>query len=170
MRKFRDLVEAKETIVFAFGRFNPPTTGHEKLIQKTASVAGSNPYRIYPSFTQNPKKDPLPHSVKTAYMRKMFKKYAKKIIADTAAKTAIMIAEKLYKEGYKNLIMVAGSDRVKEFSTLLNRYNDAPDQKGNQLFKFDSVKVVSAGERTSPMPRRSVRWHPRRYPRNRHRL
>ena len=147
MSNFRDLVEAKETIVFAFGRFNPPTTGHEKLIQKTASVAGSNPYRIYPSFTQNPKKDPLPHSVKTAYMRKMFKKYAKKIIADTAAKTAIMIAEKLYKEGYKNLIMVAGSDRVKEFSTLLNRYNDAPDQKGNQLFKFDSVKVVSAGER-----------------------
>jgi len=147
MRRFRDLMEAPDTIVFAFGRFNPPTTGHEKLIQKTASVAGSNPYRIYPSFTQNPKKDPLPHALKVAYMRKMFKKYAKNIIADTAAKTAIMIAEKLYKEGYKNLIMVAGSDRVKEFSTLLNRYNDAPDQKGNQLFKFDSVKVVSAGQR-----------------------
>ena len=147
MRKFRDLTEAKDTIVFAFGRFNPPTTGHEKLIQKVASVAGSNPYRIYPSFTQNPKKDPLPHSVKTAYMRKMFRKYAKNIIVDKDAKTAIMIAEKLYKEGYKNLIMVAGSDRVKEFSTLLNRYNDAPDQKGNQLFKFDTVNVVSAGER-----------------------
>ena len=58
-----------------------------------------------------------------------------------------MIAEKLFKEGFKNLIMVAGSDRVKEFSTLLNRYNDAPDKKGNQLFKFDSVEVVSAGER-----------------------
>ena len=147
MRRFRDLMEAPDTIVFAFGRFNPPTTGHEKLIKKVASVAGSNPYRIYPSFTQNPKRDPLPHALKVAYMRKMFKKYAKNIIADTAAKTAIMIAEKLYKEGYKNLIMVAGSDRVKEFSTLLNRYNDAPDQKGNQLFKFDSVKVVSAGER-----------------------
>ena len=147
MRRFRDLMEAPDTIVFAFGRFNPPTTGHEKLIKKVASVAGSNPYRIYPSFTQNPKKDPLPHALKVAYMRKMFKKYAKNIIADTAAKTAIMIAEKLYKEGYKNLIMVAGSDRVKEFSTLLNRYNDAPDQKGNQLFKFDSVKVVSAGQR-----------------------
>ena len=53
-----------------------------------------------------------------------------------------MIAEKLYKDGYKNLIMVAGSDRVKEFETLLNRYNDAPDKKGNQLFKFDSVKVL----------------------------
>ena len=72
MRKFRDLVEAKETIVFDFGRFNPPTTGHEKLIQKTASVAGSNPYRIYPSLTQIPKREPLPHALKTAYMRKMF--------------------------------------------------------------------------------------------------
>ena len=140
-------MEAKDTIVFAFGRFNPPTTGHEKLIQKTAQVAGSNPYRIYPSFTTNPKKDPLPHALKVAYMRKMFSKYKRNIIADKDAKTAIMIAEKLFKEGFKNLIMVAGSDRVKEFSTLLNRYNDAPDKKGNQLFKFDSVEVISAGER-----------------------
>ena len=147
MHKFRDLMEAKDTIVFAFGRFNPPTTGHEKLIQKTAQVAGSNPYRIYPSFTTNPKKDPLPHALKVAYMRKMFSKYKRNIIADKDAKTAIMIAEKLFKEGFKNLIMVAGSDRVKEFSTLLNRYNDAPDKKGNQLFKFDSVEVISAGER-----------------------
>ena len=147
MRKFRDLMETKDTIVFEFGLFNPPTTGHEKLIQKVASVARSNPYRIYPSFTTNPKKDPLPHALKVAYMRKMFKKYARNIIADKDAKTAIMIAEKLYKEGFKNLVMVAGSDRIKEFSTLLNRYNDAPDKKGNQLFKFDSVDVISAGER-----------------------
>ena len=80
-------------------------------------------------------------------MRKMFPKHRKNIIADKNAKTAIMIAEMLFKEGYKNLIMVAGSDRVKEFSTLLNRYNDAPDKKGKQLFKFDSVQVISAGER-----------------------
>jgi hypothetical protein len=77
----------------------------------------------------------------------MFPKYKKNIIADNKAKTVINIAEKLYKDGYKNLILVAGSDRVKEFDTLLQRYNDAPDKKGNQLFKFDSVKVVSAGER-----------------------
>ena len=95
MKRFKELVEAKTTIVFAFGRFNPPTTGHEKLIQKTASVAGSNPWRIYPSFTQNPKKDPLPHALKIAYMRKMFKKYKRNIIADTDAKTAINIAVKL---------------------------------------------------------------------------
>jgi hypothetical protein len=147
MRKFSDLYEAPQTLVFAFGRFNPPTTGHEKLIKKVASVAGSNPYRIYPSFTTNPKKDPLPHALKVAYMRKMFPKHRKNIIADTKMKTAIFIAEAVYKEGFKNLIMVVGSDRVKEFSELLTRYNDAPDKSGNQLFKFDSVKVVSAGER-----------------------
>jgi len=146
MRSFKELTEAKETVVFGFGRFNPPTTGHEKLIEKVASVAGSNPFFIYPSHTTGPK-DPLPHAKKIAWMRKMFPKYKRNIIADRNAKTAIMIAEKLYKDGYKNLIMVAGSDRVKEFDTLLQRYNDAPDKKGNQLFKFDSVKVVSAGER-----------------------
>jgi len=146
MRSFRELTEAKETVVFGFGRFNPPTTGHEKLIEKVASVAGSNPFFIYPSHTTGPK-DPLPHAKKIAWMRKMFPKYKRNIIADKNAKSAIQIAEKLYKDGYKNLIMVAGSDRLKEFETLLTRYNDAPDKKGNQLFKFDSVKIVSAGER-----------------------
>ena len=147
MKTFRQLVESKETIVFAFGRFNPPTTGHEKLIEACKKVAGSGEFRVYPSFSQNPKKDPLPHSLKVAYMRKMFKKYARNIKADKSAKTAIMIAESLYKEGFKNLIMVAGSDRVPEFTELLTRYNGQPDKKGNILYDFDSVSVVSAGER-----------------------
>ena len=146
MRSFRDITEAKETAVFGFGRFNPSTIGHEAVIEKIASVAIGNPFFIYPSHTTGPK-DPLNHSLKIAWMRKMFPKYKKNIIVDNKAKTVINIAEKLYKDGYKNLILVAGSDRVKEFSTLLQRYNDAPDKKGNQLFKFDSVKVVSAGER-----------------------
>jgi hypothetical protein len=146
MKTFKQLTEAKETVVFGFGRFNPPTTGHEKLIEKVASVAKGNPFFIYPSHTTGPK-DPLPHAKKVAWMRKMFPKYKKNIIADNNAKNAVLIAEKLYRDGYKNLIMVAGSDRLKEFDTLLQRYNDAPDKKGNQLFKFDSVKVVSAGER-----------------------
>ena len=124
MRSFRDLVtEQKETVVFTFGRFNPPTTGHEKLIKKVASVAGSNPFRIYPSHTTNPKKDPLPHSLKVAYMRKMFKRYGNSIIADKTAKTAIDIAVKLYDDGFKNITMVVGSDRVAEFKKLLNQYN-----------------------------------------------
>ncbi len=72
MRNFIELTEAKGQIVFTFGRFNPPTTGHEKLIAKVSQLSGSNPYRIYPSFSQNPKKDPLPHALKVGYMRKMF--------------------------------------------------------------------------------------------------
>ena len=111
MRKFSDLFEAPQTIVFAFGRFNPPTTGHEKLINKVASVAGNVPYRIYPSHSQNAKKDPLPQALKTAYMRKMFKKYARNIIV-TKSRNAIEIAVELYDQGYKNLVMIAGSDRV----------------------------------------------------------
>ena len=146
MKDFRNLVEAKETIVFTFGRFNPPTIGHEKLIKKVSQVAGSNPYQIYPSFTTNPKKDPLPHALKVAYMRKMFKKYAKNIIADKDSKTAINIAVKLYDKGYKNLVMVAGSDRIKEFGTLLGTYNGV-EGKRHGYYKFDSIKVVSAGER-----------------------
>jgi len=145
MKTFRELTEAKETIVFTFGRFNPPTTGHEKLIKKVASVSGSNPFRVYPSHTQNPKKDPLPQALKIAYMRKMFTKYGNSIMA-SKAKTAIEIAVELYDQGYKNLIMVVGSDRVKEFDGILNKYNGV-EGKRHGYYKFDSVKVVSAGER-----------------------
>ena len=147
MRSFKShITEAEETIVFTFGRFNPPTTGHEKLIKKVASVAGSNPFRIYPSHTNNPKKDPLPHALKVAYMRKMFRKYGNSIIADKTAKTGIDIAVKLYDEGFKNLIMVVGSDRVQEFQKLLNQYNGV-EGKRHGFYEFDSIKVVSAGER-----------------------
>ena len=145
MKKFRELTEANNTIVFGFGRFNPPTTGHEKLIKKVASVAGSNPWRVFPSHTQNPKKDPLPQALKTAYMRKMFKKYAKNIVV-SKARNAIEIAVELYNQGYKNLIMVAGADRVKGFDTMLNQYNGV-EGKGHGYYKFDSIKIVSAGER-----------------------
>ena len=146
MRKFLELIEQRQTVVFTFGRFNPPTTGHEKLIQKVASVAGSNPFRIYPSYSQNQKKDPLTFALKIAYMRKMFPKYAKNIMADSNARTAIDIAVKLYDEGFKNLIMVAGSDRVKEFQTLLSTYNGVGGKR-HGFYEFDTVDVVSAGER-----------------------
>ena len=146
MRNFRELTEATGTVVFTFGRFNPPTTGHEKLIKKVASVAGSNPYRIYPSHSQNPKKDPLPYTLKIAYLRKMFPRYAKSIMADKAAKTAIDIAVKLYDEGYTSLMMIAGSDRVKEFSSLLKKYNGV-EGKRHGYYKFDVIDIISAGER-----------------------
>ena len=146
MRRFLELIEQKENVVFTFGRFNPPTTGHEKLIQKVASTAGSSPFRIYPSYSQNQKKDPLPFPLKIAYMRKMYPKYARNIIADKDAKTAINIATKLHDEGFKNVTMVVGSDRVNEFSSLLKKYNGV-EGKRHGFYKFDNINVVSAGER-----------------------
>ena len=143
---FSQLLEQKGSVVFTFGRFNPPTTGHEKLIQKVAAVAGSNPFRIYPSQSQNQKKDPLPFALKVAYMRKMFPKYARNIIADRNVKTALDIAVKLYDEGFKNLIMVVGSDRVREFSSLLKSYNGV-EGKRHGFYNFDTIEVASAGDR-----------------------
>ena len=94
----------------------------------------------------NPTKDPLPHALKIAYMRKMFPKHARKIIADQDATTAMAIATKLYDEGYKNLVMVAGSDRIKEFQKLLHTYNGVKGKR-HGYYKFASIDVVSAGER-----------------------
>ena len=146
MRKFSDITEATGKVVFAFGRFNPPTTGHEKLINKVAQISGSDPYRIYPSFTQNPKKDPLPHALKVAYLRKMFSRHARNIIADKKALTAMHIAVKLYDDGFRDLVMVAGSDRIKEFDSLLKKYNGVTGKR-HGYYKFNTISVVSAGER-----------------------
>jgi len=149
MKKFRELAEVQsKVVVMAFGRMNPPTIGHLKLADKVKSVAGSNPYRIYLSQTVGPK-DPLSWPKKIAWARKSFgSKHAKSIMADKEVKTFIQAAEKLYKEGFTQLIMVAGSDRIKEFQTLLDRYNGKPDKKGKVVFDFpDGVTVVSSGER-----------------------
>ena len=137
------LVEKK--VVFTFGRFNPPTTGHEKLIDKVKSVAGSDEYRIYPSQSQNQNKDPLPYAKKVAYMRKMFPKHKRSIAVDKNPRTAIDIATTLYGQGYRDVTMVVGSDRVKEFETLLKKYNGVKARHG--MYKFDNIKVVSAGDR-----------------------
>ena len=150
MRKLEkfSLYEApgKGEVVFTFGRFNPPTTGHEKLINKVKSVAGSNDYKIFPSYTQNQNKDPLPHSLKVAYMRKMFSRHARNIVADKKAITAMNIAVSLYDQGYTELTMVVGSDRVKEFERLLTTYNGVSGKR-HGFYNFKKIKVVSAGDR-----------------------
>ena len=143
MRKFH---EQAGQVVFAFGRFNPPTTGHEKLMDKTKQIAGSSRYIIYPSQSQNQKKDPLPFALKVAYMRKMFPKHSKNIIADRNIRNVFDIAVKLYNEKYTDVAMVAGSDRVKEFKKLLDTYNGVEGKK-HGFYKFRTISVISAGER-----------------------
>jgi len=149
MKKFSEfLSEASnpKSIVFAFGRFNPPTNGHEKLMDKVASVSKGGAYRIYPSQSTDPKKNPLKFDEKVKFMRKMFPKHARSIIADKKIKTAIDVVAKLYDEGYTKVTMVVGSDRVTEFETLLNKYNGVKARHGYFNFK-DGVQIVSAGER-----------------------
>ena len=138
----------KDTVVFTFGRFNPPTTGHEKLIEKLASVAKKEgaDFMVFPSHSQNDKKDPLDHKTKVGFMKKMFPKYSRNIISNKNAKTAFLIAPMLYDMGYKRCIMVVGGDRVTEFKTTLNKYNGKKGSHGFYDFK-DGIEVVSAGER-----------------------
>ena len=145
-KSFSDyLTEQKGEITFVFGRFNPPTTGHEKLFEKLKKVSGGS-YRIYASKSQDPKKNPLPFKVKIKFMRKMFPKHARNIMADADVRTVLDIAVKLYDQGFTKVQMVAGSDRVKEFDTLLNKYNGVKARHGFYNFE-EGVKVISAGER-----------------------
>ena len=143
----RFMTEKKgDTVIFTFGRFNPPTVGHEKLITAVQSVAKSRggDFFVYPSHSQDPKKNPLNQSTKIKYMKKMFPKYKRNIVASTG-KTALNIASELYDKNYTNLVMVVGSDRVQEFQKILDKYNG--EDKAHGFYDFDKIEVVSAGER-----------------------
>lgn len=127
-----------KTIVITFGRMNPPTVGHQKLVQKVQTVARANraDSRIYLSHTQNNKKDPLTYEQKISLAREAFGN----IVVKSDAKTIIEVSKELQKGGYTDLILVVGSDRIAEFERLLNKYN-------GKEYNFNSIKVVSAGER-----------------------
>ena len=145
MRKFKDLTEAKETAAFTIGRFNPPTIGHEKVIDSLVKKSGGNSTYIFPTHSQDSARNPLPHALKIAYMRKMFPKYKNNILVDKA-RNVFEIANTLYNKGHTSIICVVGSDRVREFETLLNKYNGVEGKK-HGFYKFDSIKVISAGQR-----------------------
>ena len=136
-----------DTAVFTFGRFNPPTTGHEKLIDALAreskKVSGSKMY-VFASHSQDPKKNPLPYPKKIAYMKKMFPKY-KSNITTAKQRNVFEVATFLHDKGHRAVVMVVGSDRVDEFDRLLNEYNGVQGRHG--YYGFDSIEVVSAGER-----------------------
>ena len=147
MKSFTEyLTEEAKEVVFTFGRFNPPTVGHEKLISKVASLAKGNNYRIYASQSQDPKKNPLDFANKVKVMRKMFPKHGRNIMADKGIRNALDILVRLYDQGFTKVTMVVGSDRVNEFSALTNKYNGVKARHGMYNFE-DGINVVSAGER-----------------------
>ena len=136
----------RSTAIFAFGRFNPPTIGHQKLIEtliKTAEKANGQAY-LFLSHKQNNKTDPLNFKDKQDYIQQF---YPNVIVGDQTANTIIKALQVIQAQGRTRIIMVAGSDRVAEFEKLLNQYNGKPDKQGNDLYKFDDIKVVNAGQR-----------------------
>ena len=139
------LVEEEREVYFTFGRMNPPTIGHGKVMDTLASKSGGADYKVYLSQVTNPKKDPLSYSDKVKHVRKMFPKHARSVMIDKNVKNVFDVASRLYDQGYKKVTMVVGDDRVREFDVLLNKYNGKKARHG--FYNFETIRVVSAGKR-----------------------
>jgi hypothetical protein len=140
--KLRHLFESPRVAVMAFGRMNPPTIGHAKLVDKLKSIDGD--HYLFLSQTQKPKTDPLSFEDKLRYAKFFFPSIN---IGHADVRTPIQALQKINELGYTDLVYVAGSDRVASFEELLNKYNGQADKSGNIAYNFNSIKVVSAGER-----------------------
>ena len=129
-------------ISITFGRFNPPTVGHERLIEKVAKEAKSSggEYRIYPSRSEDPKKNPLDAGTKIKYMRLAYPDHANAIVDNPDMRTIFDVLTALDTDGYSSVNIVVGGDRVSEFNSLAQKYN-------GDLYTFEEIKVVSAGGR-----------------------
>ena len=127
-------------LTVVFGRFNPPTVGHEKLLKSAKRIAAGGDVKIYPSRSQDPKKNPLDPNTKVSYMKKMFPEFEENIINDEEMKTIFNVLVTANEDGYKNVNIVVGSDRQAEFENLAQKYN-------GDLYNFDLIRVVSAGVR-----------------------
>ena len=132
--------KTKGTLTVAFGRFNPPTTGHEKLLDTVASSSDDGDYVIVPSRSQDPKKNPLDPDTKVSIMRQMYPKHSERIVNDPGNRTIFDVLKKAHMDGYENVRIIGGADRVKEFEKLAGNYN-------GKLYQFGNVEVRSAGER-----------------------
>ena len=128
-----------DTLTLAFGRFNPPTVGHEKLLQMARKAASGGDLKIYPSRTQDPKKNPLDPDMKVSFMKKMFPDFDENIINDDEMRSIFNVLQTADGE-YKNVTIIVGSDRQSEFESLATKYN-------GELYNFDNIRVVSAGVR-----------------------
>jgi len=145
---FNPVLEEKERhAVFAFGRFNPPTTGHEKLIKKVESTAKSvgGEAHIIASHSEKTAKNPLPKEKKVGYLEKIAAKGTNVSASSSEQPTLLHHLARLHKSGVQHITMVAGDDRVKEFHDLIHKYNGKEGPHGH--FNFKSIKVVSAGHR-----------------------
>ena len=135
-----DLDKALDTLTVVFGRFNPPTAGHEKLLQQAEKVAAGGDLKIYPSRTVDNKKNPIDPDMKVSYMRKMFPDYEDNIVNDAEMRSIFNVLVTAAEEGYTGINIVVGADRLGEFENLATKYN-------GDLYNFKEIKTVSAGPR-----------------------
>ena len=135
-----EVEKTKGTLTIAFGRFNPPHIGHQKLMDMAASGSEDGDYIVVPSRTQDPKKNPLDADTKISYLRKMFPQHSEKIVNDAQNKTIFDVLKKAHMDGYTNVKIYGGADRVKDFQKISNDYN-------GKLYQFDNVEVIDAGKR-----------------------
>lgn len=142
MKRYKQFIKElpSKKVVFAFGRFQPPTNGHALLVNAVIKLAKAQKadHVIYASRSQDKKSNPLPADRKVYYLKRMFPR-VNFVAANDEIRTFMEVAKALSKK-YKNLVMVAGSDRVPEYKKLLDKYN-------GEAFNFDTIEVISAGER-----------------------
>lgn len=134
--------KTRGTLTIAFGRFNPPHIGHQQLMDtaKAAAEQDQGDYIIVPSRSNDPKKNPLDADTKVAFMRGMFPQHGGRIQNDVNTRTIFDVLKKAHNDGYTNIRIVGGADRVNEFNKLATDYNGT-------LYQFDNVEVLSAGDR-----------------------
>jgi hypothetical protein len=135
-----EVEKTRGAVTIGFGRFNPPTAGHEKLLDTIKDTAEGGQYMVYPSHSVDPQKNPLDSETKVLFMKKMFPVHANAIVYDPAVRTILDAMKQADVEGYSSVNIVVGADRQKEFEGLANKYN-------GQLYNFDAINVISAGER-----------------------
>ena len=128
------------SISITFGRFNPPTIGHEALIKKVARESQGGDYRIYPSRSQDPAKNPLDPGTKIKFMKAAYPDHSNAIQNNEDMRTIFDVLTTLDTEGYSSVNLVVGGDRVSEFNSLAQKYN-------GKAYTFDEIKVTSAGDR-----------------------
>jgi hypothetical protein len=129
-----------DTLTIAFGRFNPPTVGHGKLLSAAQKAADGGDLKIYPSRTQDAKKNPLDPDMKISYMKKMFPDYEENIVNDDEMKSIFNVLTTANEQGYSSVNIIVGSDRQAEFENLATKYN-------GDLYNFENIRVISAGVR-----------------------
>ena len=132
--------KTKGTLTIAFGRFNPPTIGHEKLLDTVAASSDDGDYIVVPSRSQDTKKNPLDPESKVSTMKAMFPNHSDKIVDDPNNRTIFDVLKKAHSDGYAGVRLVVGGDRQKEFDKLTSTYN-------GRMYQFDNLEVQSAGDR-----------------------